>query len=289
MILVTVLVTVRTHKNTHYPAKKRKRLINAPYNAASRTIAQSLSDSKSGEGNLVWVRVPPPVQHKTPANVGVFLICTQRLGVTRPRRLLTRGWLLLAQVRGVFNRRRGVTGGSFGIQFLHGLLLAAGLSHSLLVEALGFPFFPESCRSCLTSLSVARAVRGPQVGAEEIFRYRQDHRGAFLIVDFRKLLEEPELKRRGTLQSFGSVVQALGGLVLAFGRDDLSPPLSLALGLPGHHPLHPLRYLYVLDLNRAYLYSPGLGVLVDYYLQLLVYRLSIREQIVEVFLSQHTP
>src|SRR5215207_513099 len=289
MILVTVLVTVRTHKNTHYPAKKRKRLINAPYNAASRTIAQSLSDSKSGEGNLVWVRVPPPVQHKTPANVGVFLICTQRLGVTRPRRLLTRGWRLLAQVRGVFDRRRSVTVGSFGVQFLHGLLLAGGLSHSLLVEALGFPFFPESCRSCLTRLSVARAVRDPQVGAEEIYRDRQDDRGAFLRGDLGQRLEEPELQRCRALEPFGSVVQALGGLVLAFGRDDLRPPLPLGLGLACHRSLHPLRYLYVLDLNRAYLHSPGLGVLVDYYLQLLVYRLAISEQVVEVFLSQHTP
>ena len=28
-----------------------------------RLIPKSLSDSKSGEGNLVWVRVPPPAQH----------------------------------------------------------------------------------------------------------------------------------------------------------------------------------------------------------------------------------
>src|SRR5919107_1510537 len=35
-------------------------------------------DSKSGEGNLVWVRVPPPAPHKSTANVGVFLVYTQR-------------------------------------------------------------------------------------------------------------------------------------------------------------------------------------------------------------------
>ena len=33
--------------------------------AASRPIPQSLSDSKSGEGNLVWVRLPSPAQHKS--------------------------------------------------------------------------------------------------------------------------------------------------------------------------------------------------------------------------------
>ena len=26
---------------------------------------------KSGEGNLVWVRVPPPAHTETPANVGI--------------------------------------------------------------------------------------------------------------------------------------------------------------------------------------------------------------------------
>ena len=42
--MVTILVTVRTHTNMYHPAK---RLINAPHNAASHTIAQSLSDSKN--------------------------------------------------------------------------------------------------------------------------------------------------------------------------------------------------------------------------------------------------
>src|SRR5919199_6500940 len=43
-----------------------------------RHLSLRMEDSKSGEGNLVWVRVPPPAQCKSPANVGVFLICTQR-------------------------------------------------------------------------------------------------------------------------------------------------------------------------------------------------------------------
>src|SRR5215212_1396157 len=215
------------------------------------------------------------------------------LGGPWPHRLLRRGWLLLAEFRSVFDRRRGVTvGPPFRVQALHGLLLAAGLSHGLLVEALGLLFLPAAPpprRLRLAGLSVARAVRTSKIGAEEIYRDRKDHRGVVLGGDLGERLEEPELKRRGTLEPLGSVVQALGGLVLAFGRDDLSPPLSLGLSLACHRSLHPLRYLYILDLNRAYLYSPGLGVLVDYYLQLLVYRLSLREQVVEVFLSQHTP
>src|SRR5215213_10014242 len=128
----------------------------------------------------------------------------------------------------------GCAVGSFGVQFLHGLLLAAGLSHGLLVEALGFLFFPESRRPCLTSLSVAGAVRPFKIGTEQIYRNRQDHGGVVLRRDLRQRLEEPELKRRGTLEPLGGVVQALGGLVLTLGRDDLSPPLPLGLGLARH-------------------------------------------------------
>src|SRR5215208_4725246 len=40
-------------------------------------------DSKSGEGNLVWVRVPPPAQQKIPANVEVLLVGTQRPNFTK--------------------------------------------------------------------------------------------------------------------------------------------------------------------------------------------------------------
>src|SRR5215203_1750308 len=183
----------------------------------------------------------------------------------------------------------GCAVGSFGVQFLHGLLLAAGLSHGLLVEALGLPLLAAPSCPRLLGVTVAGAVRASKIRAQQIYGDRQDDRGVVLRGDLCQRLEEPELQRCRALEPLGSVVQALGGLVLAFGRDDLRPPLSLALGLPGHRPLHPLRYLYVLDLNRAYLHSPGLGMLVDYYLQLLVYRLSIREQIVEVLLSQHTP
>src|SRR5215204_6120192 len=183
-----------------------------------------------------------------------------------------------------------MTVGPFRVQFLHGLLLAAGLSHGLFVETLGLLFLPTAPRRPrLAGLFVAGAVRSSKIGAQQIYRDRKDHRGVVLRGDLGQRLEEPELQRCRALEPLGSVVQALGGLVLAFGRDDLRPPLPLGLSLACHRALHPLRYLYVLDLNRAYLHSPGLGVLVDYYLQLLVYSLSIREQIVEVFLSQHTP
>src|SRR5215204_4301140 len=66
------------------------------------------------------------------------------LGGPWPHRLLRRGWLLLTYVRDVFDRRRGVTVGPFTVQALHGLLLAASLSHGLFVEALGLLFLPTA-------------------------------------------------------------------------------------------------------------------------------------------------
>src|SRR5215212_4047217 len=158
------------------------------------------------------------------------------LGGPRPWRLLARGRLLLAEFRSVFDRRRGVTIGPFTVQALHGLLLAAGLSHGLLVEALGLLFLPAAAPRRLrkADLFLAGAVRTSKIGAEEIYRNRKDHGRVVLGGDLGQRLEEPELKRRGTLEPFGGVVQALGGLLLAFGGDVLRPPLPLGLGLARH-------------------------------------------------------
>src|SRR4028118_1748721 len=73
----------------------------------------------------------------------------------------------------------------------------------------------------------------------------------------------------------GRLPEALGGLVLPLGRYDLRPTLPLALGLPGHRPLHLLGYLDVLDLHDGDLHPPGVRVVVDYGLELLVYGLSV--------------
>ena len=50
-------------------------------------VAESVDapDSKSGEGNLVWVRVPPPAQHKSAAHPTVSLVCTRRSILTEGR------------------------------------------------------------------------------------------------------------------------------------------------------------------------------------------------------------
>ena len=43
------------------------------------------TDSKSVEGNLVWVRVPPPVLRKSPANSGVTFFLTPFSEATKDR------------------------------------------------------------------------------------------------------------------------------------------------------------------------------------------------------------
>src|SRR5215212_7993925 len=163
-----------------------------------------------------------------------------------------------------------------------GPLHAFGLPNGLLVEALGLLVFfslPRLGRPARMAIDLA------QERAEQVYRDRQDHGGVVLGGDFVQGLEETELQRRGALQAVRRLPQALRRLVLTLGAYDLRPPLSLALGLPGHGPLHLLRYLHVLDLDGAHLYAPGVGLLVDYGLQLLVYGLPVGEEVVQVLLA----
>src|SRR6185312_7477044 len=83
------------------------------------------------------------------------------------------------------------------------------------------------------------------------------------------------------------VVQALGGLELALGVDDLRASLALGLRLARHRALHALRDPDVLDLDRRDLDAPRVGLLVDDLLQRLVEALALGEQHVEVGLAEH--
>ncbi len=89
------------------------------------------------------------------------------------------------------------------------------------------------------------------------------------------------------LQRIGGLPEALRGLELTLGGYDLGPPLALALGLTRHGPLHLLRDLDVLDLYDAYLYPPGVGMLVDDALKFAVYGLPVGKQVVQVLVAQH--
>src|SRR4028118_29737 len=120
-------------------------------------------------------------------------------GGIRPGRIFARRHLLFTQFPLILDRLDrccGTTVGPFGVQALHGLLLAAGLPHGLLVGAFGLLFFPESRRPRLTSLYVAGAVRFPKIGTEQIHRDRKDYRGAVLAGDLRQRLEGAELRER---------------------------------------------------------------------------------------------
>jgi hypothetical protein len=76
-------------------------------------------------------------------------------------------------------------------------------------------------------------------------------------------------------------------LELALGVDDLRAPLALGLGRAGHRALHGLRDLDVLDLDHRHLHAPGLGLVVDDLLQVLVEALPLGQQLVEVGPSQY--
>jgi hypothetical protein len=61
-------------------------------------------------------------------------------------------------------------------------------AHGLFVEALGLVFVPAP-RLRLAGLTVAVAVRSPQVGAEQIHGYREDHHRAVLAGDLANVWE----------------------------------------------------------------------------------------------------
>src|SRR5215211_7874559 len=130
---------------------------------------------------------------------------------------------------------------------------------------------------------------GVQVGLEEVQRDGQDDGRVLLCGDLAHRLEEPQLQGCGALEPISSLLETFGGLVLALSRYDLGPPLALALGLACHRPLHVLRDLYVLDLDHANLDTPGLGLLVYYLLELLVYSFPVGQEVIETFLTEDAP
>src|SRR5829696_4917484 len=187
-------------------------------------------------------------------------------------------------------RRIGYLGALFPARCLTDLFgepLARDVPHSLLVEALGFLFFLQPLPLRPRLVVAAGAVGHAQVGPKEVYGDGQDDGGVLLARDLAHRLKEPELQRLRALQTIRGLPEALGGLVLALGRYDLGPPLPLALGLARHRPLHLLRDLHVLDLHHADLDAPGVGLLVDDPLELLVYLLAVDEQVVEVLLPEH--
>ena len=118
-----------------------------------------------------------------------------------------------------------------------------------------------------SALARARAVApAPPLdkGFQQVDREREDDRRVLVHADVDQRLQVAELERRRVAaEDLGRLGQLLRRLELAVGGDDLRPPLALGLGLARDRPLHLLRQLDVLDLDRAHLHAPGLGLLVD--------------------------
>src|SRR5829696_3633128 len=130
---------------------------------------------------------------------------------------------------------------------------------------------------------------GLEVGLEEVQRDGQDDGRVLLRGDLSHGLEEPQLQGCGALEPIGCLPEAFGGLVLTLGSYDLGPTFALALGLARHGPLHLRRDLYVFNFDHADLYPPGLGLLVYYFLELLVYGFPVGQEVVEILLAEYAP
>src|SRR5215212_9984029 len=108
--------------------------------------------------------------------------------------------------------------------------LSRSVSNGLLIQALGLFLLLAARRP--DSLAIGGgSVLGLKERLEEVKRYGQDDGGVLLRGDLAHRLKEPELQRRRALESIGGLPEALRGLVLPLGSDDLRPPLALALGL----------------------------------------------------------
>src|SRR2546430_4374287 len=126
--------------------------------------------------------------------------------------------------------------------------------------------------------------------AEEVQRQREEGRRGPLGCDLRNALEIPELDGdRVPREALGRLRELRRRLKLAVGVDDLGAPLALGLRLLGHRALHVLRKVDLLDLHGRDLDAPGLGVLVDDPLKLLVDLVARREKVVELDLAEHAP
>src|SRR5918995_2331952 len=167
--------------------------------------------------------------------------------------------------------------------------LARNVSHDLFVASLRLPLFPLPFFLALVCRNPVPVGRRVQVGLEKVQRDGQDDGGVLFCSDLSHRLKQPQLQGCGALQPISSLPEALGGLKLALCRYDLCSPLALALGLACHRPLHILRDLHVLDFNHTDLHAPRLGLLVYYLLKLLVYGLTVGQEIVETFLTQDAP
>src|SRR5580704_4722260 len=117
---------------------------------------------------------------------------------------------------------------------------------------------------------------------------REDDGGVFLDGDLGHGLQGTELQRHRMLgDDVGGFAELHRRLIFAFGGDDLGTALALGLGFLGHRALHVIGQRDVLDLDRRDLGTPGLGVLVDHILDLVINAGRIRQQLIETETPDH--
>jgi hypothetical protein len=90
-------------------------------------------------------------------------------------------------------------------------------------------------------------------------------------------------------QPVGRFCQGIGRLSFAVGVNDLCPLFALGFGLSRHRPLQALRQEDVLDLYDPNLDAPRFGMLVNNGGQPLVDAIAMRQQLVQIRLTQHAP
>ena len=88
-------------------------------------------------------------------------------------------------------------------------------------------------------------------------------------------------------QDLRGLEQLLRGLHLALGIDDPGAPLALRLGLAGDGADHALVQVHVLDLDVGDLDAPGVGLLVEDALDVLVELVALGEHLVQLVLAEH--
>src|SRR5215217_3780010 len=140
--------------------------------------------------------------------------------------------------------------------------------------------------------AVGRVRRLPASSVEErlqqVERQREDDRRVLVRPHLEQRLEVAQVERGGLpADDRRRSGQLLRGLELALGVDDLRPALALGLGLARHRSLHRLRYLDVLDLDRRHLDAPGLRLVVDDLLEIVVQAVALGEQLVELGAAEH--
>src|SRR5918993_5443442 len=87
--------------------------------------------------------------------------------------------------------------------------LALGLSYGLLVEALGFFLLLKARRSDFLAVGGGGSVLGLQERLEEVYGDGQDDGGVLVDRDLPHSLKQPELQRRGALQTVCCLPEAL--------------------------------------------------------------------------------